>query len=145
MLLLLRRGLDQWKPSQIRPNFQKIFEPNSDTTLMYVVDLQRAAYYQKCYDPDCAGYRSPLRTLLQNILPDFNMIMKENTSEDLLHENLVDSSDKDYWWHEAILVAEKVENMPRKIDFSKEDNEIWDEDNDWWIDAENKAKDIEES
>ncbi|GKD35587.1 hypothetical protein Tco_1251096 [Tanacetum coccineum] len=92
---------------------------------MYVVDLQRAAYYQKCYDPDCAGYRSPLRTLLQNILPDFNMIMKENTSEDLLHENLVDSSDKDYWWHE--------------------DNEIWDEDNDWWIDAENKAKDIEES
>lgn len=24
-------------------------------TVMYVVDLRRAVYYQKCHDPDCRG------------------------------------------------------------------------------------------
>ena len=34
---------------------------NSDgATVMYIVDFQRAAYYQKCYDPDCQGKQGTL-------------------------------------------------------------------------------------
>ncbi|XWS61234.1 hypothetical protein CRYUN_Cryun07bG0108400 [Craigia yunnanensis] len=28
---------------------------NCTASVMYVVDMRRAAYYQKCYDPDCKG------------------------------------------------------------------------------------------
>lgn len=33
---------------------------------MYVVDLQKAAYYQKCYDPDCRG-RAHFTTKVQMV------------------------------------------------------------------------------
>uniref|UniRef100_A0A0A9DHL3 Uncharacterized protein n=1 Tax=Arundo donax TaxID=35708 RepID=A0A0A9DHL3_ARUDO len=29
-------------------------------TVMYIVDFQRAVYYQKCYDPDCQGMQGAL-------------------------------------------------------------------------------------
>ncbi|GKC62571.1 hypothetical protein Tco_1095169, partial [Tanacetum coccineum] len=85
------------------------------------LDFIKVLHYDtECYDPDCRGYRSPFRTLPESILCDFNIIIKENTTEDSLDENVIISSDKEFWWREAILVAENLENMPRKVDFSKE-------------------------
>ncbi|GJV74105.1 hypothetical protein Tco_1494100 [Tanacetum coccineum] len=92
---------------------------------------------------DLTDYRSPLRTLPENILSDFNIRIKENTTEDSLDENVVMSSDEEDWWREAILVTGNLESMPRKIDLSKEENETWDEDNDCSIDADNTDKEIE--
>ncbi|XP_005100740.2 uncharacterized protein LOC101846888 [Aplysia californica] len=39
--------------------------------VMYVVDLRRAVYYQKCYDPDCqaVGYKSEEKDLPRHCLP----------------------------------------------------------------------------
>ncbi|GKB23662.1 hypothetical protein Tco_0863063 [Tanacetum coccineum] len=90
---------------------------------------------------DC--YRPPMRKLPENILCDLNIIFKENSTEDSLDENVVNSSSKEFWWRKAILVAKNLEKIHRKIDFSKEENERWDEDNDCWIDADNTDKEFE--
>lgn len=37
--------------------------------VMYIVDFRTACYYQKCYDPDCRGYRSPLRPIPEGTIP----------------------------------------------------------------------------
>ncbi|GLU21152.1 hypothetical protein SLE2022_373110 [Rubroshorea leprosula] len=38
---------------------EQIGREHKSNHVMYVVDLRRAIFYQKCYDPDCKGYRSP--------------------------------------------------------------------------------------
>lgn len=131
---------------------------------MYIIDFQRASYYQKCHDPDCKGrwvvclvlifillaipiysssaktpvnsmislgYRSPLRPLPWDVIPDcstFNSALAENymevlngsivlqpceinkdyhSCEDWLTESCEDSG----WWQEAIRYAECIESM----------------------------------
>lgn len=37
--------------------------------VMYIVDFRTACYYQKCHDPDCRGYRSPLRPIPEGTIP----------------------------------------------------------------------------
>jgi len=37
--------------------------------VMYIVDFRTACYYQKCHDPDCRGYRSPLRPIPEGAIP----------------------------------------------------------------------------
>lgn len=41
--------------SQLSKNILTLAKTNSDVTVMYIVDLRRGIYYQKCYDPDCRG------------------------------------------------------------------------------------------
>ena len=66
------------------------------------------------------GYRSPLRPVPPDVLPDSCKIGEQNESQEIIHESPMDSCQKDEWWREAMLVAEKVENMPRKLDLAKE-------------------------
>ncbi|KAJ6293828.1 hypothetical protein OIU76_021987 [Salix suchowensis] len=103
---------------------------------MYVVDLRRADYYQKCHDPDCQGYRSPLRPIPWNVIPDppysydsvqlVDQIGSTNDNLKLQHfsngcEHFLlcddkhdpDSCSKDSWWLEAIKVAEVIENKQK--------------------------------
>jgi hypothetical protein len=37
--------------------------------VMYIVDCRTACYYQKCHDPDCRGFRSPIRPLPEDTIP----------------------------------------------------------------------------
>ncbi|KAL7254166.1 hypothetical protein ACSBR1_008546 [Camellia fascicularis] len=109
-----------------------------NVSVMYIVDLRRAIYYQKCHDPDCRGYRSPLRPIPIDVIPDATIFVNfvghnggsvdenlecqlvENVQEHITFygdESVTDSVKKDEWWLEAIRVAEKVEN-PITLDFS---------------------------
>ncbi|PWA93033.1 DNA primase [Artemisia annua] len=93
---------------------------------------------------DVKGYRSPLRPVPLDALPDsYYKIEEQNGTQEFIHESPIDSCQKDEWWREATLVAEKVENMPRKLDLAKEHSEVWDEDDDWWLAAETTASQIE--
>ncbi|GJY98327.1 hypothetical protein Tco_0515237 [Tanacetum coccineum] len=103
---------------------------------MYVVDLQRNVYYQKCYDPDCRGYRSPFRAVPPDVMFKSFRIGEQNESQ-------MDRREKDDWWFEAMLVAEKVENKPRNLVTPNEHNKDWDEDDNWWMSAETTASEIE--
>ncbi|KAG7013266.1 hypothetical protein SDJN02_26024, partial [Cucurbita argyrosperma subsp. argyrosperma] len=54
-------------------NFGRFVESAASTgnvSVMYVVDLTTAVYYQKCHDPDCGGYRSPLRPSPIDAIPN---------------------------------------------------------------------------
>ncbi|GJT34500.1 RNA-directed DNA polymerase, eukaryota [Tanacetum coccineum] len=87
-----------------------------DVKVMYVVDLQRAVYYQKCHDPDCRGYRSPFRPVPPDVMSETFIIGEQNGSHELIHKSPMDSYEEDEWWCEAMLVTEKVENKPIKLD-----------------------------
>ncbi|XP_022141220.1 DNA-directed primase/polymerase protein [Momordica charantia] len=140
---------------------ERIGREHKSNHVIYVVDLRRAAYYQKCHDPDCRGYRSPLRPIPIDALPspwvstDSEQILNDTEFNDdrinyqslsndqnclLLFsdkKNITDSSVKDSWWLEAIRVADDVENK-RNMDIGKLDFE---EDDDWWMAVENSIKD----
>ncbi|XP_020590570.1 DNA-directed primase/polymerase protein isoform X3 [Phalaenopsis equestris] len=49
---------------------ERIGREHKSNHVLYVVDFQRAGYYQKCHDPDCRGYRSPFRPLPWDVLLD---------------------------------------------------------------------------
>ncbi|GJT56039.1 hypothetical protein Tco_0991093, partial [Tanacetum coccineum] len=66
-----------------------------DVKVMYVVDLQRAVYYQKCYDPDCRGYRSPFRRVPSDVMSETFIIGEQNGSHELIHEKVAEKDEKD--------------------------------------------------
>ncbi|KAG5227434.1 DNA-directed primase/polymerase protein [Salix suchowensis] len=86
---------------------ERIGREHKSNHVMHVGDLRRADYYQKCHDPDCQGYRSPLRPIPWNVIPD------PPCSYDSVQ--LVDQigCSKDPWWLEAIKVAEVIENKQK--------------------------------
>ncbi|KAF8413231.1 hypothetical protein HHK36_001207 [Tetracentron sinense] len=119
---------------------ERIGRQHKSNHVMYIVDLRRAVYYQKCYDPDCKGYRSPLRLIPTDAVPDsmavFNSVLVENHSgmtnnnleqqfgeiglEHILRysdESITDTCKKDGWWLEAIRIADDIENMRKKPKF----------------------------
>ncbi|KAJ0099123.1 hypothetical protein Patl1_20227 [Pistacia atlantica] len=136
-----------------------------DVSVMYVVDLRRAVYYQKCYDPDCRGYRSPLRPIPLDSIPD--PMFSSDSRQMMQHGGLTDnnieyqlvnnyweqdmscydddnteSCGKDSWWIEAINLADDIENKQKTWDSSNMAN-IDDEDDGWWMAVERTASQAE--
>ncbi|KAJ6960816.1 uncharacterized protein [Populus alba] len=139
---------------------ERIGREHKSNHVMYVVDLRRADYYQKCHDPDCQGYRSPLRPIPWNVIPDppysydsvqmvdqigsTNDYLKlqhvSNECEDFLlcdNKHDPDSCSKDSWWLEAIKVADDIENKQKTSD------SIDEEDDNWWTAVEETASQSE--
>ncbi|TYK23011.1 DNA-directed primase/polymerase protein isoform X2 [Cucumis melo var. makuwa] len=124
------------------PDVDKFVQSVASTgsvAVMYVVDLRSAAYYQKCHDPDCRGYRSPLRPIPIDAIPspwvstDSGQISNDMVSTDdcidyqfpsidenclllFSDKNITDSSVKDSWWLEVMRVADDVENKRNMVD-----------------------------
>eukprot|EP00250_Pteridium_aquilinum_P003703 c14008_g1_i2 orf=149-2014(+) len=48
---------------------ENIGRQHKSNHVMYIVDFRTAGYYQKCHDPDCRGYRSPLRPIPRHTIP----------------------------------------------------------------------------
>ncbi|KAK2653993.1 hypothetical protein Ddye_013849 [Dipteronia dyeriana] len=149
---------------------ERIGRQHKSNNVMYVVDLKRAFYYQKCHDPDCKDYRSPLRPIPIDTIPDFmfpydsgqqmthqgslthiniEYQQVDNDGErDLLYndEQNTASCSKDTWWVEAVKVADDVENKQKTFELSNmmnlndEENE---EDDDWWMAVEKTASQAE--
>ncbi|KAM7499710.1 hypothetical protein LguiA_024124 [Lonicera macranthoides] len=120
---------------------ERIGRQHKSNHVIYIVDLRRAVYYQKCHDPDCKGYRSPLRPIPANAIPEFsNYQIQEEKDDD--ESMVVDNCMKDEWWLEAIRVANEFESMPQRIDLVDMDQR-GDEDDDWWMEVERKASETE--
>ncbi|KAG0473224.1 hypothetical protein HPP92_015081 [Vanilla planifolia] len=99
---------------------ERIGREHKSNHVMYVVDIQRALFYQKCHDPDCKGYRSPLRQLPLDVLPDnfvlSNFKQMENYTEvedGSFGDDDDDDDDDDEmgWWDEAVEFAQLMENQ----------------------------------
>ncbi|KAJ1694771.1 hypothetical protein LUZ63_011469 [Rhynchospora breviuscula] len=139
---------------------ERIGREHKSNHVMFIVDFQRGGYYQKCYDPDCRGYKSPLRPLPWDIVPDLTPLLNSNQDENFVtqqevrqktkcHEKLddtgatIDSCSKDNnWWTEAINYADQIEKMKDTsalCHFEDESSDL-----DWWMDAEKLMSQIEE-
>lgn len=125
-------------------------------TVMYIVEFQRAAYYQKCYDPDCQGkhgtilhksslihdpffsyhhhfgigYRSPLRPVPWDVIPELSSIS--------------DSAQREY---QGEVVEINIEGSNRNDEYlcngTKSVTESGEDDPSWWEEAVKFADSIE--
>ncbi|EEE67132.1 hypothetical protein OsJ_24177 [Oryza sativa Japonica Group] len=125
--------------------------------------IMRAAYYQKCYDPDCQGYRSPLRPVPWDVIPELSSISDSaqreyqgevveiniegrNRNDEYLcngTKSVTESGEDDpSWWEEAVKFADSIENTDHGPDTRDQDKDC--DDADWWMDAERIMVQIEE-
>nr|XP_018681351.1 PREDICTED: DNA-directed primase/polymerase protein isoform X4 [Musa acuminata subsp. malaccensis] len=147
--------------------FVEFIASSGNVLVMYIADLHRAIYYQKCYDPDCKGYRSPLRPLPHDVIPSdillFDSTQRINYREDLdtnfglehdgSHmehyscdgdELVTDSCNMESsWWQEAMTYADRIENMKNAPEFKILQNEENVVDCSWWMDVEKLASQVE--
>ncbi|XP_057951241.1 uncharacterized protein LOC131146009 isoform X2 [Malania oleifera] len=154
--------------SMLRNRFcERIGRQHKSNHVMYIVDLKRAAYYQKCYDPDCRGYRSPLRPVPVDALTDTAVMVNSAQMEqygDSLNYNfdwsfaendqkhdpfyndvsITDSCKKDPWWLEAIRVADNVENTRSNLELGNM-GKTEEDDESWWMAAEQTISQLEVS
>ncbi|CAH9110259.1 unnamed protein product [Cuscuta europaea] len=128
---------------------ERIQREHKSNHVMYVVDLRRGVYYQKCYDPDCRGYRSPLRPVPGNVMAHCSLSFGlEVSTEDWKHatvatdRDITDSCKKD-WWLEAIKFADQLESTPTALDVCDEGRSG--EDEDWWVTVERIATQAEQA
>ncbi|XP_057426931.1 uncharacterized protein LOC130720319 [Lotus japonicus] len=144
---------------------ERIGRHHKSNNVIYVVDLRRAVYYQKCHDPDCRGYRSPLREIpvhvFSNPSVDFGssgMIGDKQPVDDewrhqlddngkqscLQYEGSIEDNSNDSWWLEAIQVAEDMEKENKQqITQLSSMEAIDDGDEEWWQAAEITASQAE--
>ncbi|KAK7283601.1 hypothetical protein RIF29_13225 [Crotalaria pallida] len=135
---------------------ERIGRQHKSNNVIYVVDLRRAEYYQKCHDPDCRGYRSPLRPIPVHVfsnptvlfdssemLHDRQLVDDNDGKQNLLHcEDNVGDNSNDSWWLEAIKVVEDIESKQTKTEPSATEV-IDDEDEEWWMAVERTASQVE--
>ncbi|XP_062186501.1 uncharacterized protein LOC133890073 isoform X2 [Phragmites australis] len=130
--------------------------------VMYIVDFQRAAYYQKCYDPDCQGYRSPLRAVPWDVMPELISVVEsaqtdyqggvveiniEGNRDECVADgkSVMESGEDDPdWWEEAVKFADSIDNINHAPGLCNlDDNGYDDADAEWWMHAERIMEQIE--
>ncbi|KAL6611294.1 hypothetical protein ACP70R_039222 [Stipagrostis hirtigluma subsp. patula] len=152
--------------SMLRSRYcERIEREHKSNHVMYIVDFQRAAYYQKCYDPDCRGYRSQLRPVPRDVMPELSSVLESPQMEyqgNVVEVNLEDCKRNEYlsdgstitesdeydpkWWEEAAKVADSIENASHgPVPCSLVDDGCDDEDSDWWMHVERIMDQIEGS
>ncbi|XP_075496443.1 uncharacterized protein LOC142533517 [Primulina tabacum] len=128
---------------------ERIGREHKSNHVIYVIDLKRAVYYQKCHDPDCRGYRSPLRPIPDDLFPDpsftFDHARDSNdhgrTSSSGGESNR-GNCEKEEWWLQVTKVADQVENLQKALDLTRVD-ETFEDDENWWMVAEDTASQTE--
>ncbi|XP_004515987.2 uncharacterized protein [Cicer arietinum] len=143
---------------------ERIGRQHKSNNVIYVVDLRRAVYYQKCHDPDCRGFRSSDRLIPVHALSNRSVVIgssgmlddkqtegdecghqpvdNNNKPNFLQYEDTVEDNSSDSWWLEAIKVVEDVENKKTATKLSTKE-EIDDGDEEWWLAAERTASQAE--
>ncbi|CAA0409414.1 unnamed protein product [Arabidopsis thaliana] len=125
---------------------ERIGREHKSNHVMYIIDLRRGIYYQKCYDPDCRDYRSPIRPVPDSYLPE-DMVYHQGYTQNLYDnlysegERYVDNecdpdsaASRGSWWLEAVKVADDLENKPKTLEPLTWEN-YEEEDDDWWVAA----------
>ncbi|KZV35964.1 DNA-directed primase/polymerase protein [Dorcoceras hygrometricum] len=104
---------------------ERIGREHKSNHVIYVADLKRAVYYQKCHDPDCRGYRSPLRPIPDELFldPSFTFGHSRGSND---HgrtsssggDSITGNRENEDWWLEATEVAQQVENLQKALDLT---------------------------
>ncbi|OQU89936.1 hypothetical protein SORBI_3002G297500 [Sorghum bicolor] len=105
---------------------ENIGREHKSNHVFYIVDFQRAAYYQKCHDPDCQGYRSPLRPVPWDVVPELmesdqieyqgNVMEKNIENGNINGKSSMEADAEDPgWWEEVVKFADSIENMDHAL------------------------------
>ncbi|KAI5657830.1 hypothetical protein M9H77_26623 [Catharanthus roseus] len=129
---------------------ERIGRQHKSNHVIYVVDVRRGVYYQKCHDPDCRGYRSPLRLIPDDVVPDPSIFLNmsghsavQSHTIKMTDENMPDSCKKEEWWIEATRIADQIENTQKILDMTMMDSTLEDDDDEWWKAVESTASQTE--
>lgn len=151
---------------------ENIMRPHKSNNVMYIVDFRTAGFYQKCHDPDCREYRSPLRPIPRNTIPpEFPLstagALELNGTEEIQDPIVCDEEQEDEaWWREVESSLANLEctsqnsissnqsQVPSSLEDTRSNNEepltnnvesTWEEDDEWWDAVEREALQIEMS
>ncbi|KAI9112899.1 hypothetical protein K1719_016013 [Acacia pycnantha] len=141
---------------------ERIGREHKSNHVIYVIDLRSAMYYQKCHDPDCRGYRSPMRPIPADVIykssAEFNSFGMVDNGQPVDHDQRnvlinddqaqkcpsyddnIEDSPSGSWWQEALKAVEEVEDK-QKTELST--LIIDDGDEEWWLAAERTASQAE--
>ncbi|KAL4317632.1 hypothetical protein AHAS_Ahas15G0404500 [Arachis hypogaea] len=133
---------------------ERIGRHHKSNNVIYVVDLRRAVYYQKCHDPDCRGYRSPLRQIPVHVFANSSVVCGseilddeqtiDNERENILqYEGDVDDNCNDSWWLDVVKVAEEIEKQTKTEPSTVKIIDDDDGDVEWWLAVERTASQAE--
>ncbi|KAL1357659.1 hypothetical protein AAHE18_05G270000 [Arachis hypogaea] len=133
---------------------ERIGRHHKSNNVIYVVDLRRAVYYQKCHDPDCRGYRSPLRQIPVHVFANSSVVRGSEILDDeqtihnekekiLQYEEDVDDNCNDSWWLDVVKVAEEIEKQTKTEPSTVKIIDDDDGDVEWWLAVERAASQAE--
>ncbi|KAG0605264.1 hypothetical protein M758_9G044200 [Ceratodon purpureus] len=113
---------------------ENIGRPHKSNNVFYVVDFRTAGYYQKCHDPDCRGYQSPLRPIPRHTIPpefplstplaaalEKAMRPEERDSQDALE---CDDGEDEAWWGEVVSTLADIECTSQRSVFSNQSQDM---------------------
>ncbi|KAL0728846.1 hypothetical protein Bca4012_024939 [Brassica carinata] len=142
-------------PFPLVDQFVESIASTGNVSVMYIVDIRRGIYYQKCYDPDCRDYRSPIRPVPDSCLPE-DIVYHQGEAQNVCDnfytegESYIDNerdpdsvSSRDSWWLEAAKIADDLESKPKTLE--PHALESFEEDDDWWIAVEESLQGISSS
>uniref|UniRef100_A0A1J3HV83 DNA-directed primase/polymerase protein n=1 Tax=Noccaea caerulescens TaxID=107243 RepID=A0A1J3HV83_NOCCA len=122
---------------------ERIGREHKSNHVMYIVDVKRGIYYQKCYDPDCRDYRSPIRPVPESYLPPEDIVYHQGEAHNNDNEYDPDCvSSRGSWWLEAVKVADDLESKHKKTLEPHTCENYEEDDDDWWLAAEESLKGI---
>lgn len=109
---------------------ENIGRPHKSNNVMYIVDFRTAGYYQKCHDPDCRGYQSPLRPIPRNTIPPEFPLSTAGVIElnDTLRSEEMETQDRldcdewedETWWGEVVSSLASIECTSQRSTFSNQ-------------------------
>ncbi|KAL2613796.1 hypothetical protein R1flu_025488 [Riccia fluitans] len=127
---------------------ENIGRPHKSNNVMYVVDFRTAGYYQKCHDPDCRGYRSPLRPVPgHTIPPEYSQLSVSQpcgrSGDDFVEGRqqirlFEEDSDDETWWEEVASSVAFIESQTQQSQRTNKEPSAFNregdvtEDDDWW-------------
>ncbi|KAH7403973.1 hypothetical protein KP509_15G003100 [Ceratopteris richardii] len=117
---------------------ENIGRQHKSNHVFYIVDFRTAGYYQKCHDPDCRGYKSPLRPIPWHTFPaNFQLSSPLKTCHAMAEKSMMTQGQDE---HARFLSRLSITNEPPIMngdslgsDFSwKEIHVSGEDDISWW-------------
>jgi hypothetical protein len=140
---------------------ERIGRQHKSNNVMYIVDFRTAGFYQKCHDPDCRGYQSPLRPIPRHTIPPQFPLSTASVLESQQAFTLgsfeegggeIQDGDDKAWWDEVVSTVANMEcasQVPMSYtqsQISSDTTELsMEDDEEWWDAVERETQELERS
>ncbi|CAK9869460.1 unnamed protein product [Sphagnum jensenii] len=133
---------------------ERIGRQHKSNNVMYIVDFRTAGFYQKCHDPDCRGYQSPLRPIPRHTIPPQFPLSTASVLESQQAFTLrsleegggeIQDGDDKAWWDEVVSTVANMQ-CASQSQISSDTTELsMEDDEEWWDAVERETQELERS